>query len=93
MSYEELWNASEEKDATILELQQAAKTARAALKTEKKQVEGKSPLLILCLPLGFVEIRSRLTFFLFFRSTGRSRGRQQRKQRRSRRPTTPPSGN
>jgi hypothetical protein len=33
-----------EKDATILELQQAAETARENLETEKKKVEGKSPL-------------------------------------------------
>jgi hypothetical protein len=31
VSFEELCNTSEEKDATILELQQAAETARAAL--------------------------------------------------------------
>jgi hypothetical protein len=31
VSFEELCNTGEEKDATILELQQAAETARAAL--------------------------------------------------------------
>jgi hypothetical protein len=35
MSFKELRNAGEEKDATILELQQAAETARATLETEK----------------------------------------------------------
>jgi SOS response regulatory protein OraA/RecX len=44
VSYEELRQASEEKDAAILELQLAAETVRAALETEKKQVECKSPL-------------------------------------------------
>jgi hypothetical protein len=38
VSYEELRQASKEKDATILELRQAAKAARTALETEKKQV-------------------------------------------------------
>jgi hypothetical protein len=65
VSFEELRNAGEEKDATILELQQAAVTARAALETEKKQVEGKSPISSPCLSLGFVEIHSRLIFFSF----------------------------
>jgi hypothetical protein len=40
MSYEDLRQANEEKDAIILELQQAAATARATLESEKKQVEG-----------------------------------------------------
>jgi hypothetical protein len=40
VSYEDLWQASEEKDTTILELQQATAIARAALETERKQVEG-----------------------------------------------------
>jgi hypothetical protein len=44
VSFKELRNAGEEKDATILKLQQAAETARANLETENKQVEGKSPL-------------------------------------------------
>jgi hypothetical protein len=44
VSYEELRQAGEEKDAAILELQQVVETACAALETEKKQVEGKSPL-------------------------------------------------
>jgi chromosome segregation ATPase len=42
VSHEDLRQASEEKDAMILDLQQAAKTARTALKSEKKQVEGES---------------------------------------------------
>jgi hypothetical protein len=40
VSYEELWQAGEEKDATILELQRTTETARAVLEKEK-QVEGK----------------------------------------------------
>jgi uncharacterized membrane-anchored protein len=44
VSYEELRQVGKEKDTTILELQRAADTARAALETEKKWVEGKSPL-------------------------------------------------
>jgi hypothetical protein len=67
VSFEELRDAGEEKEVTILELQQAAETACAALETEKKQVEGESPLLNLCLPIGFVEIRSRLICFFAFR--------------------------
>jgi hypothetical protein len=63
--HSKLRNASEEKDATILELRQAAETMCAALEAEKKKIEGKSPLSILCLPLGFAEIRSRLIFFSF----------------------------
>jgi hypothetical protein len=41
--YEELWQASEEKDASILELQQAVEAERPALETEKKQVQGELP--------------------------------------------------
>jgi hypothetical protein len=36
VSYEDQCQAGEKKDATILDLQRAAETARAALKTEKK---------------------------------------------------------
>jgi hypothetical protein len=36
VSFKELQNAGEEKDATILELQQAAETVHVALETEKK---------------------------------------------------------
>jgi hypothetical protein len=53
-SYEDQRQASEEKDAAILDLQRAAETARAALDTEKKQVEGELffPLFI-CWPNMF----------------------------------------
>jgi hypothetical protein len=40
VSYEDLRQASEEKDAIILELQQAAATTCTTLESEKKQVEG-----------------------------------------------------
>jgi hypothetical protein len=40
VSYEDQRQAIEEKEATILDLQQVAEAARAALETEKKQVEG-----------------------------------------------------
>jgi hypothetical protein len=93
VSYEELRQASEKKDATILELQQAAETVRATLKTEKKQVEGKLPLPIFRLLLGFVEIRSRLNCFFRFQACGWLSGHQQHRQRQSRWPTTPPSRN
>jgi hypothetical protein len=43
VSYEELQQAGEEKDASILELQQPAEAAHAALETEKKQVQGELP--------------------------------------------------
>jgi hypothetical protein len=37
----------------ILSLQQAAETARVALESEKKQVEGESPLFTFCLLIWF----------------------------------------
>jgi hypothetical protein len=63
--FEKLRNTGEEKDATILELRQAAETACMALEKEKKQVEDKSLLSSPCLSLEFAEIRSRLIFFSF----------------------------
>jgi hypothetical protein len=56
--YEELQQASEEKDTAIIELQHAIETTRATLEMEKKQVEDKSPLSLFCLLVEFVEIRS-----------------------------------
>jgi DNA repair exonuclease SbcCD ATPase subunit len=44
VSHEDLRQVSEEKNAVILDLQKAAKTARMAFDTEKEQVEGESPL-------------------------------------------------
>jgi chromosome segregation ATPase len=40
VSHEDMRQAGEEKDVTILELQQAAETTRTTLEAEKKQVEG-----------------------------------------------------
>jgi multidrug resistance efflux pump len=45
VSYEELRQAGKEKDAVILELQQAAATACTSLESEKKQVQGELPSL------------------------------------------------
>jgi hypothetical protein len=73
VSFEELHNTDEEKDATNLELQQAAETARAALETEKKQIKGKLPLSVFRLLLGFVEICSRLICFFTFSPADSSR--------------------
>jgi chromosome segregation ATPase len=41
VSYEDLRQASKEKDVVILELQQAATAVRTTFESEKKQVEGK----------------------------------------------------
>jgi hypothetical protein len=50
VAFEDLRITGEEKDASILELRQAAETTRANLEMEK-QVEGKSPQ-TLCLSIG-----------------------------------------
>jgi hypothetical protein len=92
VSYEELRNASEEKDATILELQQAAEITRADLEMEKKQVEGKSSSRSFVCRLD--SPRSALDLFIFcFQACGPLSGRRRRKRRRSKWPTTPPSRN
>jgi chromosome segregation ATPase len=44
VSHEDMRQAGEEKDVTILELQQAAETTRTTLEAEKKQVEGELSL-------------------------------------------------
>jgi hypothetical protein len=49
ISYEELRQAGEEKNAMILELWRTAETARSSLETERKQVEGESPFACLLL--------------------------------------------
>jgi hypothetical protein len=49
VSYKELRQAGEEKDATILELRRTVETARASLEMERKQVEGESPFACLLL--------------------------------------------
>jgi hypothetical protein len=54
VSHEDLRQAVEEQEAMILGLQQAAETVRSALETEKKQVEGESPLFAFLLLARFV---------------------------------------
>jgi hypothetical protein len=66
VSYEDQRQAGEEKDATILDLQRAAETMRAALKTEKRQVEGELPFLPFTCWLGSFGIRSQLGLCLGF---------------------------
>jgi ATP/maltotriose-dependent transcriptional regulator MalT len=60
----ELRWAGEEKDAAIVKLQQAAKTARATLETEKKHVEGKLSLSLFACWLSL--LRSTLDLFCVF---------------------------
>jgi hypothetical protein len=66
VSYEDQRHAGEENDATILDLQRAAETARAALETEKKQVEGELPFLSFACWLYSFGIRSQLSLRLYF---------------------------
>jgi multidrug resistance efflux pump len=67
VSYEELHQADEEKDAVILELQQAAATAHASLESVKKQVEGELSLLSFTSWLNsFFGIRSKFSMCLHF---------------------------
>jgi hypothetical protein len=74
VSYEDQRQAGKEKDATILDLQRAAETTRAALETEKKQVEGKSPFPPFACWLGLFGIRSQFWFtFSVFRLADSSR--------------------
>jgi hypothetical protein len=58
ISYEDQRQADKEKEATILDLQQAAETARVALETEKKQVMGELPFLHFACWLGLFGICS-----------------------------------
>jgi hypothetical protein len=48
ISHKDLHQAGEEKDAMILDLQQAADTTRAALETEKKHIKGESSFSAFC---------------------------------------------
>jgi hypothetical protein len=66
LSYEDLRQAGEEKDAAILDLQQAAEAACATLKMEKKQVEGKLLfLLFACWPSSFEDpLPAKFVFLL-----------------------------
>jgi hypothetical protein len=74
VSYEELQQASKEKDAAILELQQAATIARASLESGKKQVESELPFLSFACWLNSFGIRSRLGLCLGFQACGRLSG-------------------
>jgi hypothetical protein len=77
VSYEELRQAGEEKDVVILELQQAAATARASLELEKELVEGELSLLsFACWLNSFFGIRSQFSQCLHFQAYGRRSGRR-----------------
>jgi hypothetical protein len=52
--YEDLCQSLEEQEATDLSLRQAAEDARKALESEKKQVEGESPLFTFRLLVWFI---------------------------------------
>jgi hypothetical protein len=68
VSYEDQRQAGEEKEATILDQQQAFETARVALETDKKQVEGALFFLPFACWLGLFGIRSQFWFvFSVFR--------------------------
>jgi hypothetical protein len=69
--YEELWQASEEKDAIILKLQQATDNACSSLELEKKQVEVESPFLSFACWLGSFGIHSQLYLCLCSQAFGR----------------------
>jgi hypothetical protein len=64
MAFEDLRFTSE-KDASILELRQAAETALTDLEKEKKRAEGKLPPQILCLSIGLFHRDLLSTYFLF----------------------------
>jgi hypothetical protein len=73
VSYEELRQAGEEKDAMILELWQTTETARAALETEKKQVEGKLLFPLFACWLNLLGFAPNLIHIFTFRPTNDSR--------------------
>jgi hypothetical protein len=91
VSYEDLWQANEEKDVVILELQQVATAAHTTLESEKKQVKGELLFLLFVCWLSSIGIHNRLSSYSCFQACGRLLGRRRPKRRRSRRPTTPPS--
>jgi DNA repair exonuclease SbcCD ATPase subunit len=66
VSYEDLRQASEEMDVVIIDLEREAETVRAALETEKKQVEGKLLFpLFACWPNSFGDpLLAKFVFFL-----------------------------
>jgi hypothetical protein len=71
VSHEDLRQAVEEQEATVLGLQQAAEAARKALEAEKKQVKGESPFVCISL-VGSVCLGSapNLYFFYGFQACG-----------------------
>jgi chromosome segregation ATPase len=89
VSYEELRQANEEKDASILELQQAAEAACAALETEKKKVQGELPFPPFTRWLDSFGIRSQFDLIFDFQACGRLSGTQRPRHRPYRWPTTP----
>jgi hypothetical protein len=88
VSYEELWQAGEEKDVVILELQQIAATTRASLELEKKQVEGELPFLYFTCWLNSFGIRSRFSLYLYFQACGWLSGPRRPRRRPSKWHTT-----
>jgi chromosome segregation ATPase len=91
VSHEDLCQAVEEQEATVLGLQQAAEDARKALEVEKKQVKGESLFhLYFACPFGLFGIHSRFLFFVYgFQACGPPWGTRRPRLRLSRRPTTP----
>jgi hypothetical protein len=73
VSYEDQCQAGEEKDATVLDLQQGAEATRAALETERKQVEGELPFPPFTRCLDCFESAPNLIYALVFRPTDDSR--------------------
>jgi hypothetical protein len=76
VSYEEVRQADEEKDASILELQQTAEAARATLETEKKKVQGELPFPPFTHWLDSFGIRSQFDLVLDFQACRRLSGTQ-----------------
>jgi hypothetical protein len=67
LTYEDLRQASEEKDIVILELQQVAATAGTTLESEKKQVEGELLFLLFVCWLSLLGSTPNLVHIFAFR--------------------------
>jgi hypothetical protein len=74
VSYKDSRQAGEEKDAVILELQQAAVTACTAHESEKKQVEGELLFLLFACWLSSLGSVPNLVYIFAFRPTDGSWG-------------------
>jgi hypothetical protein len=74
VSYEDLRQANKEKDAIIVELQQAAATAHATLESEKKQVKGELLFLLFACWLSLFGICSQLSPYSSFQACARLLG-------------------